>query len=134
MKQVWILIVDDDVEDQQIMQEAFETLLLQESSIRFAETGEAALDCLCRYTDPDDLPRLIVLDLNMPKFSGIETLRMIKKNDFIKHVPVVIFSSSSNPTDMLETQKEGAADYISKPSTFAQYRDIAQRFASYCEV
>lgn len=131
MKQVCILIIDDDREDQHILREALETLSLPEGAVHFVENGKSAIEFLSQGCNPDELPHLIVLDLNLPKFSGVETLRTIKANKVLRNIPVIIFSSSSDPLDMEEAKREGATDYISKPGTFVQYKEIAEKFASY---
>jgi CheY-like chemotaxis protein len=120
------------MEDQQLIQEAFEMLAPTRGRVRFINDGQAALEFLSVYSDAYTLPRLIVLDLNMPKLSGVDTLKVLKSNDLLKDIPVIIFSSSFNPADIEISKKAGAIEYLTKPNTFVQFKAIAEKFASYC--
>jgi len=131
---VCILIIEDDQEDQQIMKEAFDMITSPTGSIHFVDDGHSALQFLSTCNDTTELPRLIVLDINMPKISGVETLKVIKENALLRQIPVIMFSSSFNPSDIQATREEGVVDYITKPNTFAEYKGIAEKFASYCGV
>jgi CheY-like chemotaxis protein len=70
------------------------------------------------------LPSFILLDLNMPVLNGRETLRMIRETKSISSVPVVIFSTSSNPNEKSFCLKSGANDYYCKPSSLTIYDEI----------
>jgi len=96
-----IILADDDAEDRAIIQEAME-LLGAGDIIMFAENGEELLDMLqTRFTELT-CPCLIVLDLNMPKMNGTQTLSRLKGDKNFNHIPVIIYSTSINP---LEKQK-----------------------------
>ena len=87
--------------------------------------GNELLDFLCRALDPKNdgnasLPDVILLELNMPRKSGLEALAEIKAIEALRDIPVVIFSTSSSETDMHNAFRLGAASYVRKPRSFRQ--------------
>ncbi len=83
-----------------------------------AKNGELALDVL---KNKEALPDIIILDLNMPKMNGIEFLNVLKSDDELKYIPIVIMSSSDNYLDVKDCYKIGIAGYIIKPLHFTDY-------------
>lgn len=113
----YILIAEDDLDDRELIQEAFVHYL---PSYRLEFYGDG--DDLLVYVNSlvaDLLPKLIILDLNMPRMGGIETLRELKLNAEINKVPVVIFSTSQNNEDRIKSLELGANDFVSKPITYS---------------
>ena len=98
MESYKILLVDDDPEDRAIIQEAMETIEAGDI-IHFAENGEQALEILEQGVQTNQLPCIVVLDLNMPRLNGTETLRLIRANEQLKDISVVIYSTSINPLE-----------------------------------
>lgn len=116
-----ILIADDDPDDRLLTREA----LLQSSvpsRISFVEDGEELLDyLLCRgkfknNTDPP--PDLVLLDLNMPKKSGVEALQEIKSDQTLRHIPIVVLTTSKEEEDIYRTYDLGVNSFITKPVTY----------------
>ena len=109
------MIIDDDPDDREFFQEALNSI---DSSARCltALNGEDALVKLSDSTG--HLPDYIFLDLNMPRMDGKSFLREMMKDFKLKHIPVTIFSTSSDPRDLKETQDLGAVHYIVKPYDF----------------
>ena len=93
-----ILLVDDDAEDRAIIIDALDDLDAS-GSICCAENGEAALELLSEYAEMNAFPRLIILDLNMPKMNGTQTLQHLKSDQRFRDIPVVIYSTSINPLE-----------------------------------
>ena len=108
-----ILIVDDDSDDQVLLIEALQDL---DASIKFqtATNGYHALELL--HNSVHDLPNLIFLDLNMPRMNGIQFLHEIKKRQALRELPVIIYTTSSDPKDITETARLGAENFITKPT------------------
>ena len=77
--------------------------------------GEEALAYLSSRTPNDNLPDLIVLDLSLPGMSGLELLRRLKAGESTRGVPVVVFSSSPDPDDIVKAYEAGANSYVVKP-------------------
>jgi CheY-like chemotaxis protein len=131
-KIVKILLADDDLEDRFIMQDAFNAINLQDVP-QLVEDGEKVLEHLANlHNSGQALPSLVVLDLNMPRLSGTQTLRELKSIPHFKDIPVIIFSSSLNVIEMHECRQLGALSYMVKPFTYEEYLLSAQHFYDFC--
>ena len=126
MNEKTILLVEDDSEDQFLMKEAFNDNGIGES-LRFADNGEAAIEFLDQLK-PEELPALIVMDLNMPRMNGRETLTFLKQHPVYNTIPVIIYSTSINDIERIKCKEIGAAAYIIKPTTFTECQEIAKWF------
>jgi CheY-like chemotaxis protein len=82
----------------------------------------------------DNLPKVILLDLNMPKFSGLEVLQRIKADPRTKMIPVVILTSSSEDPDIKRSHQLGASSYIIKPVEFANFSKTIAELGMYWKV
>lgn len=119
-----ILIVDDDIDDAEMFQDA---LHFVDASIRctFSKDGVAALKLL--ETSPqENLPDLIVLDMNMPRMNGKQCLQKIKASHTLTDIPVIIYSTSQLEEDVKQTHQMGAMNFITKPSKFSDLVAIAK--------
>ena len=117
LKQLNILLADDDIDDCQFFKEALEALPLT-AQLKTVHDGEQLMNYL--EENAEHLPHVLFLDINMPRKNGFECLSEIKHNDKLKDLPVVMFSTS-NPKDSIEILfKTGADVYIRKPSNFSQ--------------
>jgi len=124
-----IMMVDDDAEDRQIIKDTFEDLGYG-AVIHFAENGEEAVKYLQQSVPR--LPSLIILDLNMPKMNGTQTLRFLKGNGTFAGIPVIIFSTSLNPIERDECLALGAHSYVIKPISYTQTVDVVKHFCNLC--
>lgn len=113
-----ILVVDDDYEDRFIMEECFKELG-HSDSVQFIEDGCVLLDHLTHTQS--HIVSLIVLDLNMPRLNGTETLRALKNNPQFNNIPVIIFSTSVNEIEKTNCMQLGAIEYITKPTKWDSY-------------
>lgn len=113
-----ILLVDDDADDQSFFLDALRAI--NDAIVcEVANNGVEALEHL-KKTPP--LPSLIFLDLNMPMMNGYECLEHIKSQRDLKEIPVIIFTTSSNPKDREVTKKLGAKIFLTKTSDLLQMR------------
>jgi CheY-like chemotaxis protein len=134
-KPVIILIADDDADDRQFTREALETSRLV-NELHFVVDGEDLLDYLLRrgrYTAPGSAPRpgLILLDLNMPKMDGRQALREIKTDPALRHIPIVILTTSRADEDIVRAYDLGANSFVSKPVTFAGLSEAMKAITHY---
>ena len=130
MERCRVLMADDDAEDRACFNETFQSLHSQEV-VCYASNGEDLLNKLeTRFQQ--SLPNVIILDLNMPKLNGTETLRRIKSDDRYKNVPVIIYSTSLNPMEKDKCMLLGAHSYITKPVSFKESMDTARSFLAFC--
>ena len=137
MRRLEILVVDDDDADALMIEEALEATD-PHSAVRRVTDGREALDYLRRVGKFADAhrPDLILLDLNMPRMDGRETLEAIKTDDQFKAIPVVILTTSGATPDIVSSYQHRANAYVTKPfglddfeSTVRQidrfYREVA---------
>lgn len=127
-----ILVVDDDEEDRFIIQDGF-TEVGAEDLVHFEENGEKALEYLENCYNQKDLPCLIILDLNMPRLNGTQTLRAIKSDQRFHNMHVLIYSTSLNKIEKEQCMQLGAEEYIIKPLTFAESLEKVKYFKNVCE-
>lgn len=125
-----IFVVDDDREDRQILHEYFEDIGMGDR-VRYFDDGEKTIASLEIIRDAAALPRLVVLDLNMPIVNGTQALLMIKRDPRLKHIPVIILSTSDNDEEKRKCLSYGAVDYLVKPMSFDEGRLIVERFVAY---
>jgi CheY-like chemotaxis protein len=121
-----ILMVDDDEEDRMLMQDTLSEIG-EPQIAHYEPSGENALSYL-ENLSTNELPSLIVLDLNMPKLNGTQVLKMIKENDRLRNITVIIYSTSVNHIEKEETLKLGAHSYIVKPSSYQECIEKARYF------
>lgn len=111
-----LLLVDDDPDDQEFFKLALKAV---RKEVRFAavDNGQEALDQLTRR---QCTPDLIFLDMNMPMMNGLTFLKKIKEITTLKHIPVIIYSTSNESHEIDTAKSMGAVDYVIKPSRFVQ--------------
>jgi CheY-like chemotaxis protein len=107
----YILIVDDDTDDHFFLRKAINKSVPQ-AIVESVYDGEEALQYLNNCTA---MPNVIFLDLNMRKLSGKETIKIIRQNEMLKKVPVVVLTTSRNEAERAEMMELGASDFYSKP-------------------
>jgi len=133
METAKIFMAEDDAEDIFIILEAMEHIKASHL-MHFAENGVLLLEMLNKHYQNNELPCLIVLDLNMPKMNGTETLSHIKNDERFRNIPVIIYSTSINPFEKEKCMRLGAHSYITKPITFHDGVETARTFHSFCNV
>jgi CheY-like chemotaxis protein len=122
MQPIHILLVEDNEGDELLIREAFQEIRLS-NEIRAARDGQMALAMLSREGEyaGTELPDLVILDINLPKKNGHEVLRFIKQNDSLKHLPVIMFTTSSADEDVRSAYTNYANCYIVKPFDAADF-------------
>ncbi|MEX1010700.1 MAG: response regulator [Balneolaceae bacterium] len=116
MKQVHILLVEDNEGDIVLTRDALEEGKIS-NSLFVVRDGEEALEYLekrGRYRDAEN-PHLILLDINLPKMNGHEVLVKIKQNPELKHIPVIMLTTSSSESDVMQAYRNYSNCYITKP-------------------
>jgi CheY-like chemotaxis protein len=125
-----ILLVEDDPRDVQLTLAALEEHHLA-NKVLVVNDGAEALDYLfCRgkfRARKGGNPIVVLLDLKMPKVNGLEVLKTIKADEFLKIIPVVVLSSSRETPDLIECYKHGVNAYVVKPVDFAEFMKVVQQ-------
>lgn len=130
-----ILFVEDNEDYQELIRLAFESCEIEHNLV-VVQSAIEALDYLLgngRYSERnlEDLPALIILDLNLPLINGPEVLQSIRANPLTRFLPVVVMSSSSEPEDIRTSYLFGCNSYIPKPLDFTQLQNFAREIILY---
>jgi CheY-like chemotaxis protein len=134
-KSIVILMADDDADDRLLAKDALAECRLA-NELHFVENGEELLDYLHRrgkYVNLANSPRpgLILLDLNMPKKDGRESLKEIKDDPRLRTIPVVVLTTSRADTDISRIYELGANSFISKPVSFDSLVEVMKILGRY---
>ncbi|MEO6852285.1 MAG: response regulator [Mucilaginibacter sp.] len=114
MKPIRILHIEDNEGDILLISEAFEENRLL-NKINVIKDGEKAISFFENLTDEEEIPDLVLLDLNLPKVNGIEVLAYIKDHEKYKTIPVIMITTSSSEPDIIRAYENHVNCYITKP-------------------
>ena len=123
-----ILIVEDDMVDMMSVKRALKDINVT-NPLYHVENGVEALEFLADKEKPR--PTIILLDLNMPKMGGIEFLSIMKKDETIKRIPVVILTTSRAEYDKIGSYDLGVAGYMIKPVDYQQFMEVIRAMCMY---
>jgi two-component system, response regulator len=135
MNEVEILLVDDNYDDRELALMALRKHKLA-NKIEIARDGEEALDFLfCRGSfagrDSHNPPKVVLLDIKMPKVDGLEVLRQLKADARTRGIPIVVMTSSAEQKDMIESYQLGVNSYVQKPVNFEKFQEIIKDLGYY---
>ncbi len=125
-----ILFIEDDTIETMKLKRTISKIELN-YQITEAKNGEEALAIL---KSGDRLPDIILLDLNMPRMSGTEFLKILKEDEQLKYLPTIILTTSENRADLLECYRIGVAGYIIKPLKYEDYELKLKKVFAYWEI
>lgn len=130
-----ILLIEDNPDDEELTLLAFKNNNIA-NSIIVVHDGAEALDFLFRkkaYANRDirTTPRLVLLDLKLPKLSGLEVLKELRNNEMTRFLPVVILTTSNQDEDIINSYKYGANSFIRKPVEFSKFNEAIKSLGLY---
>ncbi len=130
-----ILMVDDDPDDRLLFKEACEEVRLR-NPLQFLENGEQLVDYLKRRgnyasLEGEPYPGIILLDLNMPLKDGREALEEVKADPELRHIPVIVLTTSKSEDDILSSYGLGASSYIVKPISLDRLMRVVNSIGEY---
>ena len=132
--QIEILLAEDNSADAELTLRALQKHHLA-NKVFWVKDGAEALDYLFgtgAYTGRDvSLPKLVLLDIKMPKVDGIEVLRRVRGDERTKHIPVVVMTSSTHDRDMIESYRLGVNSYVVKPLSFGAFAETVSGIGFY---
>ncbi len=111
------------MQDQQLVRAALDEVR-SKAKVAFVEDGQALLEIVGAAR-----PRLVVLDLQMPRLGGLEALQRLRQSPATRDLPVVVFTSSNHPQDMAECRRLQVVDYVTKPMEFGAFCTAVERVA-----
>lgn len=130
-----ILLVEDNPQEVDLTLRALKKNNIGNQVVVVSDGVEALnfLFCINTYADrdPQEMPRLILLDLKLPKLNGLEVLRRIREDERTRRLPVVILTSSNEEQDLLESYKIGVNSYLRKPVDFNRFEDYVKQLGQY---
>jgi two-component system response regulator len=134
-EQIEILLVEDNPADAEMTLRALRRNQLA-NKVHWVKDGAEALEFMFRTgayaaRAPASSPKLVMLDIKMPKIDGIEVLRRLKANAATCAVPVVVMTSSNEERDVMESYRLGVNSYIVKPVQFEAFHDIVSKIGLY---
>jgi two-component system, response regulator len=134
INEVEVLLVEDSPEDRELALLSFQRNRLA-NNIQIARDGEEALDILFGRGEhanaPLSKPKVILLDIKLPKVDGLEVLRAIKADERTRMIPVVVMTSSAEQKDMVESYKLGVNSYVQKPVDFSKFQEVMKQLGFY---
>lgn len=128
-----ILLIEDNPVDVDLTLRAFKKQNLT-NPIEIARDGEEAINMVAKWEAGKPIPIVILLDLKLPKFNGLEVLKEIKSHPVFQKIPVVVLTSSSEDSDINTAYKLGANSYIVKPVEFDKFIEVAAQIELYWTV
>ncbi len=124
LKPIDILLVEDNPDDVLLTKLAIKEAGINDS-LTLANNGKSALEILNSLVEKEEkLPDLILLDINLPKITGLEVLHEIKSHKSTESIPTIIFTSSDAMSDMKYCYEKGANLYLKKPNNIKEYKKI----------
>jgi CheY-like chemotaxis protein len=123
-----ILLVEDDKIDYMTVKRAIKELKVTNKLI-WAENGEEAINYL--KDENNAMPGIILLDINMPKMNGIEFLKIAKKDEKLKLIPIVVITTSKDEYDKIQSFDLGVAGYMEKPVDYKQFVEVVRTINLY---
>lgn len=133
-EEIDILLAEDNVNDSELTLRALRKNNIGNNVVHVKDGAEALdyLFCSGQYAHRQNfMPKLILLDLKMPKVSGLEVLKIIRKNERTKNIPVVVLTSSNQDKDIIESYNLGVNSYIVKPVEFNLYTHTVAELGQY---
>ena len=128
-----ILLVEDSPVDIDLTLRAFKKNNLK-NPIEVARDGEEALNWIQKWDNGEPTPIVILLDLNLPRYNGLEVLKELKTHDIYKTIPVIILTTSSESKDIEPAYKLGANSYIVKPVELDKFIEVAAQIDLYWRI
>lgn len=133
-KKQYILLVEDNDDDIELTKLAFQENKFA-NSIKIIKDGEQALNFLLRKGNNEleeiGRPVFILLDINLPKVNGMDILMHLKKDNYIKHVPVIMLTTSRQDEDIVKSYDLGANSYVRKPVDYQEFVSVINNLGIY---
>jgi CheY-like chemotaxis protein len=128
----YFIYADDDIDDHNLLGDIIKENLAG-FDVKSFYNGMEVLRFLEQLAPGEPLPCCIILDINMPVWSGVQTLQVLKAHEKFKAIPVVMFTTSSSQRDIDLSMLIGATAFITKPFSYSQFESISRTFLAICK-
>ncbi len=125
-----LLLVEDNPMDLDLTLRAFNKKKFS-NTIHVARDGEEALAWFARWEAGEQMPAVILLDINLPRINGLEVLQQLKAHPQFRRIPVVVLTSSREDSDLKAAYDLGVSSYIEKPVSFSKFIEVAEHIELY---
>lgn len=122
-KPVSVLVVEDNIADAELLIDGL-TLTSTEVNVHHSRDGVEALDYLRARTRSDQLPDLVIMDLNLPRVGGLQTLEQLRADASLRRIPVLILTTSKSQREINLSYELGAAAVLNKPMRLSEHREM----------
>jgi CheY-like chemotaxis protein len=125
-----VLLIDDDEDDYDIFTNALKEIAPSHKAVLLTK-----VDHIIQYfeaLDEKDVPCLVVTDLNLPPTDGFEVIEKLKSDPRYLHIPVIVYSNSANPRDILKAKESGATAYVHKAASLSEVIEDVREMIRYC--
>ena len=130
--EVTILVAEDDPDDRMLLQEAFK-LTGKSGQVKIFDNGRSLIDDLFEKHRSDGMsPSCVLLDMKMPKLSGIETLKLIRQSPNFNKLRVFVVTGADSLEDVKDSVRFGITQFFRKPNSFEEWVDIAKKIVERC--
>ena len=126
-----ILVAEDDEDDYLLLRDAFKEVCNDRAELIWTKDGEETLKFLKENQAEETRPRIVFLDLNMPKIDGRHVLREIRTSEVLNHLPIVVLTNSSSKDDIIKTYKMGVNSFVRKPAGYDELIEFVSTFCKY---
>ncbi|MGV3546706.1 MAG: response regulator [Pedobacter sp.] len=123
-----ILIAEDDPEDPLMLKDAFSEI--NQNAVTFLNNGKLLIEHIQKLLLHNEMPNLVVIDLNMPVLDGRDVIKELRKSDQTKNIPLVVLSTTKNKEDIDLVLELGANQFFTKPASFEDLVNITTNMAS----
>lgn len=127
----YILMADDDEDDSLFMIAALKAVGLMGATRRVNNGVELIVKLKELIQSGERLPALVILDLNMPQKDGKDVLKIIRSDQRLKEIPIIIYSTSGERNEILESYRLGCNGYIVKPNSYAEIEQVAEKIKTF---
>jgi two-component system response regulator len=125
-----VLLVEDNQADAELVIEGLAAASAAEVTVHSVGDGQAALEHL-RGLEASERPDMVLLDLNLPRFTGLQTLAELKADDGLRRIPVVVLTTSKSQREINESYERGAAAVLNKPMRLSEHRAMIDSLVSF---
>lgn len=130
MKAPVIIVIEDDLDNQELIRICLSECSIQHE-LHMIDDGEEAFEYISSMKDKSVNPCFVLMDLKLPKVNGHELLKKFREEEYTRHLPVVVFTSSKEEKDIKKSYEMGANAFVRKPIEFSEFRETIRNIGNF---